>query len=71
MTTRDGFQVAPEVEYACQTLERHGEVFGISFRLDNAVSKAAEMVTVFLDEELDWENVKKMTRLGIPFEDWT
>jgi len=71
MTTLDGFHLAPEVEYAVIYLQRHGEVFGISFRLDNAVSKAAEMVTVWLDEELDWENVKKMTRLGIPFEDWT
>lgn len=49
-----GYFVAPEVRYACEFLESHGEVFLLNFGLDNSTQKAAEMYTVFLDEDL-WE----------------
>lgn len=47
-----GYFVAPEVRYACEFLERHGEIFLLNFGLDNAVSKAAEMYCILLDEDL-------------------
>jgi hypothetical protein len=71
MTVRNGYHVSPEVEYACSYLEKHGSVFGLNFNLGNAVSKAAEMLTVFLDEELDWEKIKSRTKAGTPLEEWT
>lgn len=46
------FFVVPEVLYAGKFLEREGEMFNLGFGIDNAVSKAAEMYTVFLDEQL-------------------
>ena len=51
MTIRDGFTIVPEVEYAIQYLEKHGEVFGVSFGIHNAIDKAAEMHAIFLDDD--------------------
>lgn len=46
-----GFYVSPEVLYAGECLEHHGEIFLLNFGIDNAISKAAEMYTIFLDEQ--------------------
>jgi hypothetical protein len=56
MTVRDGFFVAPEVEYACLYLEHHGLTFGTDFNLGDATTKAARMLTEILDhdEHGDW-----------------
>lgn len=62
----EGFFIAPEVQYACELLERHGEILFINFSIDNAVQKASEMVTVFLDEE-DWTEIRRKTQHG----EWT
>lgn len=48
----EGYYVAPEVKYACEFLEYHGEIMNLGFRLDNAITKAAEMYCVRLDEDL-------------------
>ena len=51
MSVRDGFYVAPEVEAACLMLERHGALFGFNFSLNNAISKAAKLMTDLYDND--------------------
>ena len=67
----EGFYLAPEVQYACNYLERHGEVLHISFTIDNAVRKAAEMMCVFHDEDEDWQEFRRMLRSNEIQGDWT
>ena len=65
-----GFYVASEVLYAGEFLERHGELMGAGFTVDNAIDKAAEMMTIFLDE-LDWDEIKRSARIRDHLGDWT
>jgi hypothetical protein len=61
----EGFYIAPEVQYSAEYLENHGDILFVSFTFDNAVSKAAEMYTVFQDEELaDWKEVRSKFRIS-------
>ena len=71
MTTRDGFRVAPEVEAACVYNEKNGEIFGATFNLNNAVDKAALVLTQFLDEDIDWREERRMIRFGEVHKEWT
>ena len=65
-----GFHIAPEILDAGEMLERHGEILGIGFTATDAVDKAAEMMTVFLDE-LDWDEIKRSARVRDHLGDWT
>ena len=64
----EGFYIAPEVKYACEFLERYGEILFVTFTIDNAVSKAAEIYSVYLDEDLsDWRAIRDR---AIAFDEW-
>jgi len=57
--------------YAGDFLQKHGEVFLLNFNLENVVDKAAEMLCVFMDDDLDWREIRKNTKSGKPLEEWT
>ena len=47
---RFGENIPETVLYSGEYLEKHGELFGVTFDTGNAISKAAEMYSIFLDE---------------------
>ena len=71
MTLRGGFYAAPEVEHACSYLESHGELMGLNFSLGNAITKAAEMMCVFFEEDTDWVEFRRYLRSTDIHKDWT
>lgn len=62
--------VDPLVLYAGEYLELEGEIFGFGFTLVDAIDKAAESLTVFLDE-IDWDEERRKIRLRERLGGWT
>lgn len=73
MMIRDyqGKGVTDLVLYAGEFLERRGEIFGHGFGIGDAISKATEMFLVYLEEELDWDEIKRSLKLKDGLGDWT
>lgn len=71
LAAHEGYYIAPEVQYACELLERQGEMLFLNFTFSNAVDKAAEMLSVFMDEAYDWAEIRRLTRSRDPHGDWT
>lgn len=57
--------------FAGEYLERRGEFFGITFSAPTAVDKAAEMITVQLDEDEDWVEFRRQLRSRDIQGDWS
>jgi hypothetical protein len=66
----DGIEITPVVLFAGDYLQRHGQIFGFGFSCGDAVDKAAELYTVFLDE-LDWSEIQREARIRDMHRDWT
>ena len=71
MNTRDGYYVAPEVLYACEFLERYGQIYNQNFNLNNATEKASKVFTDNLEEDTDWSEFRRMLRSRHIEKDWT
>ena len=48
---RFGEDIPETVLYAGEYLEHNGELFGVTFGTGDAISKAAEMFCIFLDDD--------------------
>jgi hypothetical protein len=63
-------RLAPEIVYAGNYLDHHGQIFGHDFSTDDAVDKAAKVACEFLDEAEEWERqIRRIRWLG--YSDWT
>ena len=69
--SREALHVVPEVAYACDELQRHGDILFVNFSMDNAIDKAAEMLCIFLDEDEDWIEFRRILRSREIHGDWT
>lgn len=68
----NGRKLDPTVVYAGTLLERYGDQFGVNFGVHNAVDKAAELLCVFLDEDLfDWHETRVRFRDTGDWVEWT
>jgi hypothetical protein len=59
------------VLFAGSFLERRGELFGTTFVVHNAIDKAAEMITVQIDEDEDWVEFRRQLRSRDIQGDWS
>ena len=64
------FDATPEEVYAVDFLERHGDVLGHNFQVGTAIDEAALWMTIFLEENYDWDDLIKKIK-SPRFLDWT
>ena len=63
--------VVDEVLYAGEVLEKYGLILDMNFTVNNAIDKAAKLLTDLFEEDEDWRELRRIVRSMDIHQDWT